>query len=158
MSTESGVGFTRVRDLLAVALVSVLAGFLLVRLSYGQLPTLPRLAGLPPAVLGIGEALVGLGVRSRLRNRDRSPLPSLTAARVVMTAKASSLAGAAFAGLWIGVLLYTAPLADQIVAAGKDTTSGVFGLAGAVVMIAGALWLEHCCRTPPEPRRTDELR
>jgi len=36
------------------------------------------------------------------------------------------------------------------VAASRDTTTAFIGLIGAAIMIGGALFLEHCCRTPPQ--------
>ncbi|MTD14534.1 DUF3180 family protein [Nakamurella sp. YIM 132087] len=152
------MGFTRTRDLLAVGLVAAIAGFLLVSLAYSSIPPLPRLAGAAPALLGVAEAIAGAGLRSRIRARreggvaERPPVPPLTAARAMMTAKATSLAGAALAGLWIGLLLYVVPKASTVDAAADDTATGAIGLVGSLVMIGGALFLEHCCRTPPEER------
>ncbi|GGM04254.1 membrane protein [Nakamurella endophytica] len=147
--------FTRIRDLAAVGLVSLLAGYLLVRLSYQRIPPLPSLAGLAAAVLGAAEAVAGWGLRSRIRaSRDpddrseRRPVPPLLAARAVLTAKASSLAGAALCGLWLGVLVYVAPIAGQVSAARDDVPAAVIGIVGSLVMAAGALYLEHCLRTP----------
>jgi hypothetical protein len=72
----------------------------------------------------------------------------LTAARAVMAAKATSLAGAAVAGLWVGLLLYVLPFWSTILAAQTDGIAGIIGLVGALIMIGGALYLEHCCRAP----------
>ena len=71
-------------------------------------------------------------------------MPPLTAARAVMAAKATSLAGAAVAGLWIGLLLYVLPSWSMLVAAQSDGITGIIGLVGAAIMIGGALFLEHC--------------
>jgi Protein of unknown function (DUF3180) len=160
MSTESNrMGFTRPMDLLAVALVATVLGYLLVRLSYQRIPPLPRFAGLAAALLGIGEAVVGFGLRSRIRPRERSavvtppkPVPPLTAARALMAAKATSLAGAAVAGLWVGLLIYVLPSWSVLEAARADGITGIIGLVGAVIMIGGALFLEHCCRAPEAQR------
>ena len=154
MATE-GMGFTRMRDLVTVTVVAAVAGFLLVQISYSRFPALPRLAGLAAAVLGIAEALLGLALRSRINapldesgRRTRPPVPPLVAARAVMAAKATSLAGAALGGLWIGLALYVIPKASQIQAAQADLPTSLVGLAGAIVMVAGALFCESCCRTP----------
>jgi hypothetical protein len=154
-----GLGFTRVRDLVAVGLVAAVLAYLLVSLNYGSMPVLPRLAGFVAALIGLGEAVAGLALRRRLQESRRPPepgratvrpVPALTAARTVMAAKATSLAGSAVAGLWLGVLAYVVPTAGDVVAASHDTTTAFIGLIGAAIMIAGALFLEHCCRTPPE--------
>ena len=160
MSADRQLGFTRARDLLIVGLVAAVAGYLLIRLNYGQIPVLPRLAGLLAALIGIAEAAIGWGLRTRIRESRRPadggsatvrPVPPLTAARAVMTAKATSLAGAAVGGLWVGVLAFVLPASDDVLAAGDDTATAFIGLAGALLMIAGALFLEHCCRVPPDP-------
>jgi len=155
MSTDR-MGFTRPRDLIAVFLAALLLAYVLVRLNYQRMPPLPRFAGFAAALVGIGEAAVGFGLRSRIRPRERTstgaptrkPVPPLTAARAVMAAKATSLAGAAVAGLWGGVLLYVLPSWTSIVAAQADGISAIIGLIGAVIMIGGALFLEYCCRAP----------
>ena len=160
MADDSRIGFTRSRDLLVVAVIAAAVSYLLVRLNYQRIPPLPRFAGFAAAVLGIGEALFGFGLRSRIRPRERAnaagptrqPVPPLTAARALMAAKATSLAGAAVAGLWIGLLLYVVPSWSTLDAARTDGITGVIGLVGAAVMIGGALYLEHCCRAPDVDR------
>ena len=151
------MGFTRPRDLLAVAVVAPCWPTCVVRLNYQRMPPLPRFAGLAAALVGIGEAVAGFGLRSRIRPRERAPpgastrkpVPPLTAARAVMAAKATSLAGAAVAGLWVGAAALRA--AVLVVGAGRgqaDGITGIIGLVGAVIMIGGALFLEYCCRAP----------
>ncbi len=152
------MGPTRPRDLLAVALVATIAGYVLVRLNYGSIPALPRFAGVAAAVLGIAEAIFGYGLRARIQANhtpgkrvSKPPVPPLTAARAVMTAKATALAGAALAGLWFGLLAYVLPDSGMISAARSDTSTAVIGLFCAALMIGGALYLEFCCRAPDDP-------
>ena len=78
-------------------------------------------------------------------------MPPLTAARAVMTAKATALAGAALAGLWLGLLIYLIPSWSLLAAAQSDGVTGIIGLGGALVMVAGALYLERCCQAPDQP-------
>ena len=66
------MGFTRPRDLLAVAVVAAVLAYVIVRLNYGRMPPLPRFAGLAAALVGIGEAVGGFGLRSRIRPRERA--------------------------------------------------------------------------------------
>jgi Protein of unknown function (DUF3180) len=77
--------------------------------------------------------------------------------RMVALAKASSLAGAAIAGLAAGFVIYlsgslTAPVPRQ------DAVTAAITLAAAVVLTCAALYLEYCCRVPdlPDRDRTDE--
>jgi Protein of unknown function (DUF3180) len=150
------MGFTRARDLVAVLAVAAVVGYLLALLSYQRIPPLPRFAGVAAALLGLSEAVAGFGLRSRIRPRGpssavaqpRKPVPPLTAARAVLTAKATSLAGAALAGLWAGLLVYLLPSWSVLAAARSDGITGIVGLLGALIMIGGALFLEHCCRAP----------
>lgn len=142
---------TRVRDLVVVAVVVALLANLLVRLSYGSLPEFPLLAGVTLGVLGAAEVVAGNALRSRIRRRPgTAPVQPLVAARAVLVAKASALAGAIIAGVWAGLLAHVAPRADAIDAAAGDTAAAAVGLACAIVLVAGALWLEHCCRAPDD--------
>ena len=143
---------TRPRDLFAVALVTALAVNLLVRLTYGSLPAFPLFAGATLGVLGIAEAVGGNMLRARIRRRPGTqPVQPLVAARAVLLAKASSLAGAIMTGAWGGLLAHVLPLAGEVTAAGNDAIAGVVGIVCALGLVAGALWLEHCCRTPDDP-------
>ncbi|WP_420121433.1 DUF3180 domain-containing protein [Nakamurella sp.] len=156
MTTDDGrMGLTRWRDLAVVCLVAAVAGYLLVRVSYARIPPLPRLAGLLAALLGVGEAVAGFGLRRRIRPPEQTagapaprPVEPLTAARAVMVAKATALAGAALAGLWLGLLGFVLPSWADVAAARADGITGFVGLAGAVVMVAGALFLERSCLVP----------
>jgi hypothetical protein len=152
------MGITRAQDLLAVGLVAAVVGYALVRLNYQRMPPLPRFAGVAAAILGIGEAIAGRGLRSRIRPqehprgpaRTRTPVPPLTAARAVMAAKATALGGAALAGLWAGLLVYVLPSWTLLPAARSDGVTGIIGLVGALIMMGGALYLEYCCRAPDQ--------
>lgn len=164
----SGVGPTRVRDLLVVFTIVAALTYAFTRFNYSALPQLPRYAGLSAALLGIGEAIAGFGLRRRILARhprtDRGgeevlaaerrplppPVPPLMAARALAVAKASALAGAAFAGIWVGFGIYVVPSAARAAVPAADSVTAVVGLVGAAVLIAGALWLEYCCRAPDD--------
>jgi Protein of unknown function (DUF3180) len=146
-----GVRPTRARDLFAAGLVAALLGNLVIRLSYGSLPGFPLLAGATLGVLGIAEALAGNALRARIRRRPGArPVQPLVAARAVLLAKASALAGAIMAGVWTGLLGYVLPRSTEVTAAAADAVSGAVGLVCALGLVAGALWLERCCRTPDD--------
>ena len=142
---------TRPRDLLAAGLVATVVVGLLVRLSYGSLPPFPVPAGVTLGVLGLAEAIAGSMLRARIRSRPGTrPVQPLVAARAVLVAKASALAGSIMAGAWAGLLAHVLPRAGEVVAAGADALAGGVGLACALGLVAGALWLEHCLRTPDD--------
>ncbi len=143
--------------MVVVGVAAAAVAYVLTRFNYGSIPTLPRLAGVTAALLGIGEAIAGFGFRNRIRARDEHrehprPLPPLTAARALAVAKASALAGSALFGLWLGFGLFVAPDAGRTKAAGADTATAVIGLVCAGILLAGALFLERSCRTPDDGR------
>lgn len=147
---------TRPRDLLAVALVAALLANLAVRLTYGSLPGFPAPAGATLGVLGLAEALAGNALRARIRHDPGTrPVQPLVAARALLVAKASSTAGAIMAGAWAGLLAHVLPRSAEISAAGDDSLAGGIGLGCALGLVAGALWLEHCLRTPDDERGDD---
>jgi len=147
----------RPRDLVVTALVVAVVVHLLVRLSYGSLPAFPLSAGLPLAVLGLAEAIGGSALRSRIRDRSGArPVQPLVAARAVLVARASALAGAVMTGVWAGLLAYVAPRSGDVAAAAGDTTAAALCVVGALVLVGGGLWLQHCCRTPDDPEGPED--
>ena len=143
--------FTRARDLLAAAAIAAVLVNLLLRLSYGDLPTLPQPAGTTLLIFAIAEVLLGNTLRARIKQRPGSrPVQALTAAKAVVLAKASSLAGAITGGAWLGVLGYVLPLRSELASAASDTVTAALGAVCAAALVAAALWLEHCCRTPDD--------
>lgn len=143
---------TRPRDLLVVGLVTSVVVNLLVRLAYGSLPGFPPLAGVTLGVLGLAEALAGNGLRARIQRRPGTrPVEALLAARAVLVAKASAVAGSVVAGCWAGLLAHVLPRSAEVTAAAADTVSAVVGFVCALGLVGGGLWLEHCLRTPDDP-------
>ena len=148
--------FTRARDLATAGVVTAVVVYLAVRLLYGQLPSLPTFAGVTLLLLAVVEAVLGFSLRGRInrwaqgRPAGDRPLQPLAVARAVALAKASSLLGAIMLGVWLGVLGYVLPRRDQIAAAAEDLPSTVIGAVCSGVLIAAALWLEYCCRTPDD--------
>jgi hypothetical protein len=146
------VSSTRARDLLAAGAVAAVLANLLLQLSYGELPTLPRPAGTTLLAFAIAEVMLGNMLRARIQHRPGTrPVQALTAAKAVVLAKASSLAGAITGGAWLGALGYLLPLRSQLPSAASDTVAAVIGAVCAGALVAAALWLEYCCRTPEGP-------
>lgn len=147
---------TRRRDLLAAAGGAALLFHLLLRVGYGSLPPLPVLGGTTLLAFAVVEAVLGFTVRARIQRRPGNrPMPPLTAAKAVVLAKASSLAGSLVTGAWLGVLGYVLPRRSDLTAAAADTTAAVIGAVCAAALVAAGLWLEHSCRTPDPPPRRD---
>ncbi|MGY1830756.1 DUF3180 domain-containing protein [Geodermatophilus sp. SYSU D01180] len=161
------------RDLVVVAVGLALAAWLLVRATYGSLPPLRWWLPVPLALLAVAEALGARTLRARLaaeraarrsaREGEAAPpadrgaplvrrVEPLLVARLAVLAQASAFVGAAFVGIWAGVLLHVAPAVSRLQAAGDDTVAAVVGVLCAVALTVAALWLESVCRIPPEER------
>ncbi len=157
------------RDLAVVAIGLALAAWLVVRATYGSLPPLRWWLPVPLAVLAVAEALGARTLRDRLgavraarrggprREEPAAPLvrpvEPMLVARLAVLAQASAYVGAAFAGVWAGVLLHVAPSVSRLSAAGSDTVTAAIGVACAAALTAAALWLESICRVPPDDDR-----
>ncbi|ODT98719.1 MAG: hypothetical protein ABS81_27225 [Pseudonocardia sp. SCN 72-86] len=142
----------RVRDLVVAGLVAAIVAHLIVRLTYGSLPTFPLLAGITLAVLGAAEIIAGTMLRARIQRRPGTrPVEPLVAARAVVVAQASAMGGAVVAGLWLGLLVFVLPNVGVVDAAGSDARAATVGIVSALVLLGGGLWLERCCRTPDDP-------
>lgn len=152
---------TRIRDLAAVLVVVGVVAWVLILRGYGSLPKLSWFLPVAIIVLALIEGLVGFQLRDRIRRTrgNTPPVEPLAAARMVALAKASAYVGAALTGAFAGVLGYTVPRRDQIAAAQGDMTVGIVGIAGSLLLVSAALWLEYCCRTPdlPEDRTHEDV-
>lgn len=140
-----------VKVLLAVFAVLAMLSNLGAVLMYSSLPSFPTLAGVPFLVLAIAEVIMAQAMRAWVQRRSGArPVKPLTAARALALAQASALAGATVAGAWLGLLGYLLPRRDDLAAAADDVPSAVVGAICAATLAVAALWLQHCCRTPPE--------
>ena len=151
------------RDLLVLAAGLAVAAWLVVRASYGSLPELRWWLPVPLGVLAVAELLGARTLRARLAaQRDRRPpaergsapvrpVEPMLVARLAVLAQASAYVGAAFLGIWVGLLLYVAPSVSRLQSAASDTVTGVVGVACSTALVTAALWLESICRIPPSP-------
>ena len=151
------------RDLLVLAAGLALAAWLVVRAGYGSLPALRWWLPAPLGLLAATEFLGARTLRARLAaQRDRRPpaergaapvrpVEPMLVARLAVLAQASAYVGAAFLGIWAGLLLYVAPALSRLQAAAADTVTGVVGVVCSAALVAAALVLESVCRIPPDP-------
>jgi hypothetical protein len=117
---------------------------------YGQLPDLNWLPGLTLAGLAIVEFVAAHNTRQRIERRPgRGRLNPLLVARYAVLAKASSMAGAIFAGVYAGVGIWAFVQHGQLRVADRNLPPAVAGLIGALALVAGAIVLERACRVPP---------
>ena len=144
---------TRTSTLAIVAVVCALAAWVLLHSLYTKLPPLPW-TGVPALLIAaFAEAWTGRDLQNRIAaKRGLKPVAPLFVSRMVALAKATSLAGAAVAGLAAGFVIYlsgqlTAPVPRQ------DALTMAITLAAAVVLVCAALYLEYCCRVPDRSDR-----
>lgn len=148
---------TKPRDLVIALVIAGILVNLLMQQAYASFPDLPIAAGAVLAALAVVEFLLTVALRPRLRREQGArPVEPLTAMRVVVLAKASSVLGAVMFGAWAGVLGYVLPRAGRVTAAAHDTTAGVVGLICSAALVAAALWLEHNCRLPDDRDRDED--
>lgn len=151
-SPQPRVRPTSVPTLVVTALLAGVAGWLLFARFYGSLPPLPLLPAITLAVLAVVEGIAALSTGRRIAHKPGTePVNALTVARYVLIAKASSAAGALFAGLYGGGLLWVVQNRGQLASAAADVLPAASGAVASLALAAAALWLEHSCRIPPDP-------
>jgi hypothetical protein len=157
------------RDLAVLVVGLALATWLLVRVSYGELPPLRWWLPAPLALLAVAEAGAARTLSSRLRDlrtaravgRGRAaegaprpervrPVEPMLVARMAVLAQASAYVGAVLLGVWLGVLAHVGPSVGRLQAAGNDTITAILGVVSAAALLAAALWLESACKVPPD--------
>ena len=146
---------TRTRPL-HLALLGVL-GFTVAWFTQTVLVSMGRAVVIPPVTLAI--ALVGIGViivvmalpvRRVARRVAGASIDPFYATRIVMLAKASSLAGALLGGAGLGIVVYL--LTRSVVPDLGSITTAVAAAVGALVLLIGGLVAEHMCSLPPDDK------
>lgn len=154
------MGPTRTRDLAAATVGSAAVGFLLLHFLYRYFPPITFWTGLSLLGVATAEVVWGASVRRRIRDGEigvgGGRLHPLAVARTVVIAKASAWVGALVAGWWFGVLAYLIPRRSELRVAVADSPGAVVAAASAVALVVAAVWLQHCCKSPGEPRDEGE--
>lgn len=146
---------TRPATLVVAGLAAAAVAWLLITSYYGVLPPLPWLPTVTLAGLAVFEWYAAVNTKARVERRPgREPVDPLVAARFVVLAKASSPAGAIFAGFYAGVLGWL--LLQDTNAARNDIPSAASGLIASLALVGAALWLERACRVPERPEDAAE--
>ncbi|MDT5070591.1 MAG: hypothetical protein QOK02_6746 [Mycobacterium sp.] len=148
------MGPTRKRDLTAATVAAAIIGYVLVLGLYGSFPPITVVTGLSLLVVAAAEVGWAFFIRSKVNDGKIGVGPGrlhpLAVARSVTIAKASAWVGALALGWWFGVLAYLIPRRDVRVAA-EDTAGAVVAAISALALVIAALWLQHCCKSPPDP-------
>lgn len=141
-----------------LAAITVCVGavvWVVLHLTYADLPVLPWTAVPTLLLLTLGEAFTGYNIRSRINRKpddktEIKPVEPLVVARMAALAKASALAAAALAGVFAGFAAYLSGSLDKPTPRHDFAVStGTF--VSAVALVAAALFLEYSCRVPKDP-------
>lgn len=145
-----GLHPTKVATLVVAGLAAGAISWTLFSNYYGVIPDLNWLPGLTLAGLAIVEFVAAHNTRQRIERRPgRGPVNPFLVARYAVLAKASSLGGAIFAGVYAGVGVWAFVEHGQIRVADRNLPPAVAGLIGALALVAAAIVLERACRVPP---------
>src|SRR5262245_66494667 len=148
---------TNPATLVVAALVTAALSWLGISRNFGDLPNLNWLPGLTLAGLAVTEGIMAHTTKARIDQRPRAGrVNPLLVARYVVLAKASSLAGAIFAGAYGGVTAWALAERDRLLAAQQNLAPAVAGLVGGLGLVAAALLLERACRVPRPPEDHDK--
>src|SRR5829696_6525361 len=141
---------TNPATLVVLGLGSAALAWILVANVYGEMPPIPWLPAFTLFALAAFEAFLARNTKARIDQRPNTPpVDVLAVARYVVLAKASSPAGAIFAGLYGGILVWLLVVKGaQNTAATNDLPPTTTGLVAALALAGAALWLERSCRVP----------
>ncbi len=145
---------TSISVLVVAALAAAAVAWLLLSVFYADWPPLPWLPIIVIAALAVMETYLAQNTAARVQRRPGAPrVEPLAVARYAVLAKASSLAGALYAGFSAGVLAWL--LLEPTQAAREDVPAAVGGVVSSLALVGAALWLERACRVPDQPDQPD---
>lgn len=138
---------------LVVIVIGVAIGVYLLAKAF--VPVIPLWAGALLYGVAAADLYIAQLVRSRLADgrigMGSGRIHPIAVARSVALAKASAYLGAVALGFFGGVLVYLYASGAELGATHADRPGAWIGAAGALLLLAAALWLERCCRTPDDP-------
>jgi Protein of unknown function (DUF3180) len=145
---------TSISSLVVAGLAAAAVAWLLLGAFYADWPALPWLPIIVIAALAIAEFLLAQNTAARVQRRPGAPrVDALAVARYAVLAKASSLSGAVYAGFSAGVLAWLS--LEPTKAARDDVPAAIAAVVSCLALLGAALWLEHACRVPDQPDRSD---
>lgn len=155
------MGPTRRRDLAVATVIAAVAGYLAIHMLYRYFPPITLWTGLSLLAVAAAETWWAASVRGRIRDGrigvGSGRLHPLAVARTVAIAKASAWVGAVMLGWWLAVLAYLLPRRTELRVAGADSPGALVAAVSAFALVAAALWLQHCCKSPGDPNGADAL-
>ncbi len=147
---------TRPGPLIALAVIGTVVGFLLqIALVTASLPKVrPEYSfAITLAVIAVVIIVLAVPVYRATHGPLRRPVDAFYATRVVVLAKASSLAGSLLSGLGLG---FTIELVVRPLGSNGDLVARVLSTLGAaVLLLVAGLVAEFLCRVPPHDDEND---
>lgn len=147
---------TRISTVISLLVVAAVAGFAVdAALAATQHPTMIPAFTLGLVLLAISAIIISLAVPVYrvARGRTHEPIDAYYATRVVLIAKASSLAGALFGGFVGGLLAYMLTRGVSVAAGALVPT--IVGVVGGIVLLVAGLVAENMCTVPPDDDKGD---
>ena len=139
---------TKLRNLVAIAVLLAVSVLVLARFAYASFPELPSYSPLTLVLVAIANGYLALAMRDRRKAGRPVRIEPLIAARYAALSKASSLIGSVFLGAYLGLLGHLAGDLDKAQPRADAKVAAAGGLS-ALVLVAAALVLERACRVPP---------
>ncbi len=135
---------TRWTDLAVPLVVVAVAVYVVLSLSYADLPPLQYIVPVPLAALAAVEFVVAHRVRAAVRHdRGAKPMTAIAVARCVALGKASSLVGAGVVGAAVALLAWVLPDVGTVRSATNDARVGALLLLAAILLVVSGLLLER---------------
>jgi Protein of unknown function (DUF3180) len=98
--------------------------------------------------IGVIVVLAGWPIRQAVRGHSTRRIDPFRAMRVLLLAKASTLAGALLGGAAVGFGVYL--LSRPVLPPAASLVPTFVTLAAAIILVVSGLLVEHWCRIPPE--------
>lgn len=147
---------TRPSTVVSILVVAIVAGFAFdAALAATLHPVAVPAITLGLVLLAISAIVISLAVPvfRVARGRTHVPIDAYYATRVVLIAKASSLAGALFGGFVGGMLAYMLTRGVSVPASSAVPT--IIAVVGGLVLLAAGLVGEYMCTVPPDDDKDD---
>jgi hypothetical protein len=153
--TDPSMRPTSASVLVVAGLAAAAVAWLLLSFFYNEWPRPPWLPVIVIAVLAVAEGFLAQDTAARVQRKPGAArVEPLAVARYAVLAKASSLAGALYAGYSAGLLAYFVLKPTEFSRSAVPPALG--GVVASVALIGAALWLERSCRVPDQPDHSDE--
>jgi hypothetical protein len=152
--TGPGLRRTKWSDLVVPLVVVGLTVYVLLRVSYDNLPPLQYLVPVPIGALAIVELVAARRVRAAVQHHpDAKPMAAIVIARCVALGKASSIVGAGVVGAAAALLARVLPNVRTVRADAHDARVAGLLLAASLLLVAAGLLLERAGMDPGRDRR-----